>query len=375
MALKTIKLGELIEQVLEVNTELKYGLDDVKGMTLSKEIIPTKADINPKELPKFIIVSKYDFIFNPRTHGKKIGFGFNEYDKKFLISWNNIAFRVKEDKQDVLLPYYLWIWLKRDEWDRFATFNSWGSSTEVFSWDSLCDMNIELPDLTTQQKYVDVYLAMIENQKAYEKGLNDIKLAMDSYFDKIKHSKDCLISNLIEFSSDKNYNLNVPFSQLRGINEFGEFTATRGSIGIDDVDKYLIIKHKSFAVNFMCLGNFGKFYLSYNDFGEDYLVSPACNCFKIKNKEINPYYLLYVFQRSEFQRECVVLGDGNTRGGINITDFSNISIPVASSSDQTIISNLYLTFENRRKLNDRLKNQIKDICPILIKGAIEEGKK
>ena len=191
MALQKIKLGELIEQVLEVNTDLKYGLNDVMGMTLTKEIIPTKANINPKELPKFIIVSKNDFIFNPRTHGKKIGFGFNDKDIRFLISWNNIAFRIKENAKNLLLPYYLWIWLKRDEWDRFATFNSWGSSTEVFSWSSLCDMDIDLPDIPTQQKYVDVYLAMIENQKAYERGLEDLKLICDAYIEDLRRKMPC----------------------------------------------------------------------------------------------------------------------------------------------------------------------------------------
>lgn len=98
MALTKIKLGELIEQVLEVNSDLEFGFNDVMGMTLTKEIIPTKADINYKELPKFILVSQNDFIYNPRTHGKKIGFGYNNENKKFLISWNNIAFRVKKNK-------------------------------------------------------------------------------------------------------------------------------------------------------------------------------------------------------------------------------------------------------------------------------------
>ena len=28
---------------------------------------------------------------------------------------------------------------------------------------------------------------------------------------------------------------------------------------------------------------------------------------------------------------------------------------------------------DRRKINEKLKAQIKDICPILVKGAIDEG--
>ena len=43
MGLTKYKLGELIELVQDTNSELQYGPDDVKGMTITKEVIPTKA--------------------------------------------------------------------------------------------------------------------------------------------------------------------------------------------------------------------------------------------------------------------------------------------------------------------------------------------
>jgi len=45
MALIKHKLGELIEPVLDNNKDLLYGENDVRGMTITKEIIPTKANI------------------------------------------------------------------------------------------------------------------------------------------------------------------------------------------------------------------------------------------------------------------------------------------------------------------------------------------
>ena len=53
MELTKYKLGKLIELVLATNTELLYGPDDVKGMTITKEIIPTKADVPGTDLAKF----------------------------------------------------------------------------------------------------------------------------------------------------------------------------------------------------------------------------------------------------------------------------------------------------------------------------------
>lgn len=71
MGLTKYKLGTLIELVTETNNNLQYGLNDAVGMTITKEIIPTKANLNGTDLSNFIVVRPRDFIFNPRTHGKK----------------------------------------------------------------------------------------------------------------------------------------------------------------------------------------------------------------------------------------------------------------------------------------------------------------
>lgn len=151
MALTKYRLGDLIELVLDTNIDLQYGPDDVRGMTITKEIIPTKADVAGADLSKFLVVHPGEFIYNPRTHGKRIGFGYNNTDENFIISWNNIAFKVKPLMKSIVLTDYLFLHFKRDEWDREACFQSWGSSTEVFSWETLCDMTVDLPKFPIQQ--------------------------------------------------------------------------------------------------------------------------------------------------------------------------------------------------------------------------------
>ena len=49
--------------------------------------------------------------------------------------------------------------------------------------------------------------------------------------------------------------------------------------------------------------------------------------------------------------------------------------PNASKKEQSIIAELHKVFILRTEINEKLKAQIKDICPILIKGSIEEAKK
>ena len=152
---KWVRLGEYIELCEERNSEGKYTINDVKGMTINKEIIPTKADLRENDLSKFLVVKPREFVYNPRTHGKKIGLGFNNISKAFIISWNNIAFRIID--KNILLPEYLYMIICREEWDRSACFRSWGSSTEVFSWSEFCRMEIPLPSISIQRELVNTY--------------------------------------------------------------------------------------------------------------------------------------------------------------------------------------------------------------------------
>ena len=150
-------MGDLVEQVTEVNSDLKYGLNDIVGVTLEKQMIPTIANLTQTNLDNFIIVHPKDFVYNPRTHGKKIGLGFNTTDRCFISTWNNNTFRVKPEMSDVIMPEYLYMYFLREKWDKEACFNAWGSSTVVLLWSSFCDMKINVPSLPEQRKIVHDY--------------------------------------------------------------------------------------------------------------------------------------------------------------------------------------------------------------------------
>ena len=53
----------------------------------------------------------------------------------------------------------------------------------------------------------------------------------------------------------------------------------------------------------------------------------------------------------------------------------NVSLPIPNLEIQKSIVEIYEAYRTRKEINEKLKAQIKDICPILIKGSIEEAKK
>lgn len=372
MALMKIKLGDYIIQIDKKNTDLTLGLDDVMGMTITKEIIPTKADINPDELPKFWVVEPYDFVYNPRTHGKKIGLGFNNSNRKFLISWNNIAFRVNPNKIHELDPMYLFVFFNRNEWDREAAFRSWGSSTEVFSWDELCSMELELPSIDIQRKYVEIYKGMIENQTAYETGLEDLKITFTSLSERLK--RDYPLQSFMEYVVERSeINKDLQYSDLVGVGNSG-FIVPRGSRDSTTFHKCNIFYPKDFVYNPSVIM---KGAIAYNNvFDTPMICTEEYIVFHVSNEEVLlPEYLFIWLRREETGRYLEFYNMDSVRNRVYFKDLDVIKIPIPPIETQRYIADIFNAYTMRKEINEQLKQQIKTICPVLIKGAVEEAKR
>ena len=371
MGLIKYRLGQLLELVTETNAELKYKAFDVRGMTITKEIIPTKANVKDTDLSKFLVVHPDEFIFNPRTHGKKIGFGYNNSEDTFLISWNNIAFRVSECGKRIVLSEYLFLHFNRSEWDREACFRSWGSSTEVFSWEALCEMELELPPLDIQQKYVDVYNAMLANQQSYERGLEDLKLTFETLIDDYKHkaTKICVGDILQEVDNRNTENI----TSVQGININKQFMPSVANTTGVDMTKYKLVKKGQFAFSGMQTGRDECIRIALFDKDEPIIISPAYSVLEMKRDDILPEYVMMWFSRKEVDRLGWFMSDASIRTNLDMERFYEIEIPVPDETVQKSIVEIYQSYNARKEINDKLKSQIKDLCPILIKGSIEEA--
>ena len=158
MRLNKHRLGEFIERREIVNSDLKYGLDYVRGVNNLKQLMPTKADLNGRDISKFQVVYPGEFVFNHRTsrNGSKFSIAYNDGEAPVICTEDYVVFRVKDDAKTVLLDRWLYMFFNRDEFDRYVIANSWGSSTEFYNWEDICDVIFDLPALSIQQKYVAI---------------------------------------------------------------------------------------------------------------------------------------------------------------------------------------------------------------------------
>lgn len=109
--------------------------------------------------------------------------------------------------------------------------------------------------------------------------------------------------------------------------------------------------------------------------GCDCVVSSVYDVFEIIKKEaLLPEYLLMWLIRPEFGRYVYWASEGSAYEFLNYDNLANYLIPVPEKEIQKSIADIYKVYITRKRINEKLKTQIKDICPILIKGSIKEDK-
>lgn len=373
MALTKYKLGKLLQLLDNRNVDLLYGSDDVRGVNNLKELMPTKADISGRDLRKFQIVNPGEFVFNHRTsrNGSKFSIAYNDTEKPVICTEDYVVFCVTEEAQRCILSArWLYIFFKRAEFDRYVITNSWGSSTEFFSWDDVCDIEIELPPLDIQQKYVDVYQAMLANQQSYEQGLEDLNMACEALLEKYKRSVPrTSLGNLISEVDVRNDSGKI--ESVQGVNKDKQFIPSVTSSS--NILKYKIVSTGQFAVNLMHVGRDVAIPVAMNS-GKPIIVSPAYTVFEVKDKEILPEFVLMWLSRAETNRFAWFMSDTNVRSGMEKTRFYEIGIPMPTLMQQQSLIEIFQAMDLRKHINERLEERIKNICPILIKGSLDEGR-
>lgn len=184
-----VRLGELIEPCDERNSEGKYGIDDVRGISTEKKFIETKANLDGVSLTSYKIVMPDEFVYVADTsrRGEKIALALNDTNSGFLISSIYTTFRSKDE--NILLPEYLYLLLSRTEFDRYSRFNSWGSARETFDWSEMCRVQIPVPPLEIQQKIVDLYNCYEECKRISTTAREKIKNLCPALVQKAAHSE------------------------------------------------------------------------------------------------------------------------------------------------------------------------------------------
>lgn len=375
MGLTKYKLRDLIELRDVRNSDLQYGIADVRGVNNLKQLMPTKADLNGRDLTKFQIVDPSEFVFNHRTsrNGSKFSIAYNYGERPIICTEDYVVFRVKDDCKQILDAIWLYMFFNRPEFDRYVITNSWGSSTEFYNWEDICSISLNLPPIDIQRKYVAVYHAMLANQQSYERGLEDLKLTCDAYIEGLRRTMPCeRIGTYITQKNNRNTKKNIGL--VMGLSTKKEFREAQSRVNRAKLGNYKIVNLGDFA--FVPTTDTWKVLaFALNDFAMDLVVSPIYEVFSVNQSKILPKYLAIWLSRKEFDRYARFHSWGSARENFSFNDMKNVQIPIPKLPTQKSIVDIYTVYKERKEINEKLKTQIKDLCPILIKGSIEEAQR
>jgi restriction endonuclease S subunit len=162
------KLGDFIQQVKKRNNDNILTVDNLRGINISKEFMPSVANVTGTDLSVYKVVEKNQFAYNPMHVGRDevlpISMLVNE--DKVIVSPAYVIFEIVDT--DKLLSEYLMIWCRRREFDRNAWFTTDSSVRGGFNWEDFCDLELPVPTLEKQKEIIKEYHTITDRIKLNE---------------------------------------------------------------------------------------------------------------------------------------------------------------------------------------------------------------
>ena len=361
-----VRLGDYIELCDERNSDGKYTLDDVRGISILKKLIPTKADMLDVSLSPYKLLKPREFSYVTVTsrNGGKISLAINDSDETYLVSSSYLVFRTIDTK--ILLPEYLYILLSREEFDRLSRFNSWGSARETFDWSEFCRIQIPLPDTDIQQELVDTYnglKALAEQNEALSKPLTE---ACQAYIvDCKKKHPEVELGGYIE--EVKTINTARKCTFLRGVGNQG-FIDPRQQRTNESLNKCTIF-HKGDLVYNPSVLFAGAIALN-SDFDEAICTEEYVVFHSKDAKILLPEFIFLWLKRKEMGRYFWFSNMDSVRNRIYFEDTCKIGIPLPPPEVQQAIVDIYNCAEEARKIANDAREKMKNLCPALVQRAM-----
>lgn len=365
MGLKKYKLGELIKIIDERNS---YGYTSFYGLNINKEFMPTWANTEGLDESKYKVVRKNRFVFSGMQTGRDECIRISMYNgaEPIIVSPAYTTFEVT--REDLVIPEYFFMLFLSKEKDRFGAFCSDGSIRSNLDWERFCDFDITLPSIGQQRKYVDVYLALQNNLATYQSKVDDLKLVCDGYIEELRRKMKCeKIGAYIKRYSDKNSDKAI--EEVVGLSTEKKFRIAQSRVNRNELGGYKIV-HPLDIAYVPTTDTWKVLAFAVNHFDKDVVVSPIYEVFTTTGKLKSDYLAIWL-KREEFDRYARFNSWGSARENFTFEEMQEVEIPIPEESIQQAIIDMYLVYEERKVIATQLKERLNNLCPILIKGSLQ----
>ena len=172
------------------------------------------------------------------------------------------------------------------------------------------------------------------------------------------------LGEIVELIDERNKSLES--SDVLGISIDKEFMPSVANTIGTDLSNYKVLRMNTFACNPMHVGRDERLPVSLYKKDIPAIVSPAYFMFRINNEnEVLSDFLMLLFRRDDFDRNCWFRTDGSVRGGITWNDICEIKLPIPDIKEQQKIVDAYNSITKRiqikQKINENLEKTAQTI--------------
>jgi type I restriction enzyme, S subunit len=365
------RIGDYIHLVDNRNKDL--AVTNLLGINITKNFMPSVANTSETDLSKYKIIQKGQFAYSAMQVGRDetIRLALYTNDNPAIISPAYLVIEVNDE--NVLLPEYMMMWFQRPESDRYGWFISDSSVRASLEWERFCEIQIPIPDIKEQRKFVALYNGLLTNQKTYENSLADLQLICDSYIENLIKTEELKpLGNYIEKLDNRNTDNAI--MEVMGMSVLKEFRSPSVKVNMNNLSNYRIVNYNEFGY-VQTTNNEKVLIVCLSKFKHPIIISSIHVVFRVKDEsELLPEYLHLYFKRKEIDRYARFHSWGSARETFNWEDMCNVKLPIPDIKVQEAIVTIYHTLETRKRINEQLKNTIKPLCPVLMRGVVESMK-
>jgi type I restriction enzyme S subunit len=366
------KLGKYIVECDDRNVDNKYDLSALRGVSINKEFIESKANMDGVSISPYKLVKPNEFCYVTITsrNGERISLAQNSSHDTYIVSSSYIVFKIIDES--LLLPDYLYLILSKPEFDRYARFNSWGSAREALTFESMKLTDVCVPSPEEQQKVVNAWKAFREIKEQNEAKAAPLMQLCQSYIQELKHNY--VLSEIgphLQFYKEKNKDQELSLEQ--GINISKEFITPQRTNS--DLSSRIKVRTGQFA--YCTQLNNENVAIAYRT-GPDCVVSPVYEVFEIKQesvKKLLPEYLFLWLSRPEFGRYVYWSSVGSAYEFLRFDNLYSYKIAFPPIDVQRAIVNIYKCANEAKQIAAEADRLSREVCPALLQHVIHSENK
>ena len=361
--IRWVRLGDYITQRREKNNNY-----DVPILGVTRDgFIPPKQEGADTSL--YNVFYKYDFVFNPARMELNSIYLNVEYDKAICSSLYEIFY---VNKPEELLPEYLNLFIKRNEFARFCWYDAMGSARNYFRVANMQDMRVPLPSPEKQRELVATWKGLRDMKEQNEAMAAPLMQLCQSRLQELKHKHPLTeIGPYIEQCDERNSENVYTQDDVRGISTDKKFLPTKANLEGVSLTSYKVVSPMDFAYVADTSRRGDKIALALNTTEDKILISSIYTTFKSKDlSQLLPEYLYLMMSRSEFDRYARFHSWGSARETFDWDDMCRVAIPLPSIEEQQAIVNIYKCAAECKRIAEEADRLSREICPALMQKAI-----